>query len=111
MLRDTSSWFRDGEILSSNNFPAAVAAKPGIGPEETPTLARAALPRFAPLSDRRMPIKSDFHFVKMVRGEKLWAVARVGNHLGFVITLAAWIDANKIVGQNSFHYACVATCH
>ena len=57
LLRDISSWFRDREILSSNNFPAAVAAKPGIGPDETPTLTRAALPGFAPvaLSRPRQP--------------------------------------------------------
>ena len=103
-------YLRDGEILSGDNFPAAVAAKPGIGPDETPALTGVALPRFAPLSDGRIPIKSDFHLVQMVRSEKLWAFARVGNHLGFVIDPAVRIDANKIVGQNSFHHACVATC-
>jgi hypothetical protein len=74
-----------------------IPPKPGIGPDEATALARAALPRFAPLGNGSIAIKPDFHVVKMIGAKKLWALARIGNHLGFVINPAVWIDTNDIV--------------
>ncbi len=82
--------------------------KPSVRPNKASALTVVSLPTFISLSHRGITVKSDFHFVDVVRSEILWRVTRFGDHFRLAIHAPLGIDANKIVGKNAFDDAAVA---
>ena len=105
---ESVGFFRRDQVFGGDDLPTAVAPNPGVGPNETTTLAGALFPGLASLRDRSVTVEPDFHVVEPIGNVVFWRVPGVGDHLLLVVEDAFWINTDEIVSKDAFNCRRVA---